>query len=128
MKIEFNNDENKNLGYLKVDGRIYEMPVSVVDVLVLENRIIVLLGKGLTHLTRPHGNSNVICLDLDGKWLWEIEHREPLYEEARGGGSNRFVQISQIPGETRRFKARGGDFWVIVDAYTGKWLEYHFTK
>lgn len=110
MKVDFFNDKNKNRGYVRINDQTYEMPVSVVNILILEDKIIVLLGGGLTHLTRPHANSNVICLNVNGNWLWEIEHRTRLYEETPAGSWRGFIEIEGIPGDVSRFKAWGGRF------------------
>ncbi len=126
MKISFKED------MLWINGKQIELPAVVDKTLCVGEKVLVLLmdskTKVLTHLTRPHANSNVVCFDKDGNWLWEIEHRSKTLEESSGGGYNPYHKLEEIPGKTDQFKAWGGDFWVIADMNTGKWLKYVFTK
>lgn len=113
---------------LLVDGKNLDLPSAVMQMIVIPGKILLLLGGGLSHRTRPHANGNIICLDEHGNWLWEIEHREPTYDEAPGGAYNSFGSMKVTLSTPPVMTAWNGGWRVEVDLETGKWTKADFTK
>lgn len=113
---------------LIVDGQQVDLPSSVMQMIVMRGRILLLLGAGLSHLSRPHANGNIICLDEHGNWLWEIEHKQPTYDEKPGGAFNSFQRMDLECTTPPRMIAWNGDHRIEVDLETGKWLKAEFTR
>lgn len=113
---------------LLLDEKKINLPSSILQMIVIPGKVLLLLGGGLTHLTRPHANGNIVCLDQHGNWLWEIEHRQPTYDEHSGGAFNSFQDMKVELTTPPRMLAWNGDLRVEVDIETGKWLKVDFTK
>lgn len=114
---------------LSVGGRRVVLPGKIKQVNVVYDKVLVLIyTDNLSHLTRPHANGNIICLDEHGNWLWEIEHRQPTYDEAPGGAYNPFHTMEVDFITPVLVTAWNGDHRVEVDLETGKWVKADFTK
>lgn len=114
---------------LSIGGKRIDLPGKIKQIICVYEKVIVLIySDELTHHTRPHANGNIICLDEYGSWLWEVEHRQPTYDEHPGGAFNPFHKMEVEFTTPPRMNAWNGDYRVEVDLDTGKWLKTDLTK
>ncbi len=104
---------------LYVGERHFEYPIDIKLTLQIDRRVLVLLS--LRGDKTPE--RNILCYDLDGTLLWEIEEFRPdLVGEGRQYGNLRMSSDGKIIA----YNTRG--FNVDVDLETGKISNFDFVK